>query len=64
MLRLYRTRVPAHCWYDPADRAALLERLDDDERRPIGYDASLVHQGFILVISVDKDAPPRSSVPR
>ena len=49
---VYRTRVPTHIWYDPDDRAALLERLESEHRHPIGYDESLVHDGVILLISV------------
>jgi hypothetical protein len=49
---IYRTRVPAHLWYNPHERAALLERLKSEQRRPIGYDESLVREGVILLISV------------
>ena len=49
---VYRTRVPAHLWYDPHERAALLARLESQDRCPIGYDESLVHDGVILLISV------------
>jgi hypothetical protein len=41
---VYRTHVPAHLWYDPQERAVLIERLE--------YDASLVRDGVILLISV------------
>jgi hypothetical protein len=52
---VYRTRVPGSSWYDPEKRAALLERLDAEERRVIGYDQSRVSdEGVILLISVDK----------
>ena len=51
---VYRTRVPASSWYDPAGRAALLEKLASEERRPIGYDESLLGDGIILLISVDQ----------
>jgi hypothetical protein len=49
---VYRTRVPAHVWYSPHERATLLERLESEHRSPIGYDESLVHEGVILLISV------------
>ena len=49
---VYRTRVPAHLWYDPDERAALIARLESENRCPIGYDESLVHDGVILLISV------------
>ena len=52
---VYRTRVPGASWYDPERRAALLERLDAEERRVIGYDQSRVaEEGVVLLISVDK----------
>jgi hypothetical protein len=51
-LRIYRTRVPAHRWYNLQERAALIERLESERLRPIGYDESLVHDGVILLISV------------
>lgn len=56
MLRIYRTRVHGSSWYDPEGRAALLAKLDRDERRLIGFDESLVDQGIVLLISVDKEA--------
>ncbi len=50
---VYRTRVPTHVWYDPHERAALIDRLKSEDRCPIGYDESLVDDGVILLISVD-----------
>jgi hypothetical protein len=55
---VYRTRVPAHLWYNPHERAALIARLESEDRCPIGYDESLVRDGVILLISV---GPWRSS---
>jgi len=52
---VYRTRVPAWAWYNPESRAVLLERLEHDERRPIGYDESLAQEGVVLLISVGDD---------
>ncbi len=49
---VYRTRVPAHLWNNPHERAALIARLESEDRRPIGYDESLVRDGVILLISV------------
>jgi hypothetical protein len=49
---VYRTRVPAHLWYNPPERAALIARLESEDRCPIGYDESLVRDGVILLISV------------
>ena len=49
---VYRTRVPAHVWYNPHERAALIARLESEDRCPIGYDESLVRDGVILLISV------------
>lgn len=52
---VYRTRVPGPSWYDPERRAALLKRLELEERRLIGYDKSReADEGVILLISVDK----------
>jgi hypothetical protein len=51
-LLVYRTRVPAHLWYDPPERAALIARLESEGRRAIGYDESLVRDGVILLISI------------
>jgi hypothetical protein len=39
---VYRTRVPAHLWYNPDERAALIARMESEDRCPIGYDESLV----------------------
>jgi len=49
---VYRTRVPADLWYNLRERAALLARLKSEDRRPIGYDESLLSDGIILLISV------------
>ena len=49
---VYRTRVPAHLWYNPDERAALIARMESEDRCPIGYDESLVRDGVILLISV------------
>jgi hypothetical protein len=49
---VYRTRVPAHLWNNPHERAALIARMESEDRRPIGYDESLVRDGVILLISV------------
>jgi hypothetical protein len=49
---VYRTRVPAHLWYNPHERAALIARMESEDRCPIGYDESLVRDGVILLISV------------
>ena len=49
---VYRTRVPTHLWYDPHERAALIARLESENRSPIGYDESLASDGVILLISV------------
>ena len=49
---VYRTRVPADLWYNLHERAALIARLESEDRRPIGYDESLVRDGVILLISV------------
>jgi hypothetical protein len=54
MLRVYCTRVPVPSWYDPDDRAMLLERFELEERRLIGYDESRLAEGVVLVITVDK----------
>src|SRR5258705_13758448 len=37
---VYRTRVPAHLWYNPHERAALIARMESEDRCPIGYDES------------------------
>ena len=36
---VYRTGVPAHLRYDPDERAALIARLESENRCPIGYDS-------------------------
>ena len=38
--------------YNPHERAALIARLESEDRCPIGYDESLVRDGVILLISV------------
>lgn len=61
MLRVYRTRVPAESWYDAEVRAEVLAALEADERRPIGFDESRLHEGVILLISIDKESRPLPS---
>jgi hypothetical protein len=56
MVRIYRTRVPGASWYDPDRQAALLEQLDLQDRRLIGFDESLADEGIVLLISMDKES--------
>jgi hypothetical protein len=49
---VYRTRVPAHLWYNLHERAELIARLESEDRCPIGYDESLVRDGVVLLITV------------
>jgi len=55
MVRIYRTRVPGASWRDPDTQAALLARFDREDRRLIGFDESLVDEGIVLLISMDKE---------
>jgi len=55
---VYRTRVPVHLWYDPDERAALIARLESEDRCPLGYDESTAREGVVLLISVGPPVQP------